>query len=79
MNQLTITTMTTTMHDITDNFTTLSFFSLNVNYMSEEKKRKKLFEILINKNRHNPNSRNTLYKKFDKLEKEWLDKSFWNS
>ena len=34
MNQLTITTMTTTMHDITDNFTTLSFFSLNVNYMS---------------------------------------------
>ena len=62
MNQLTITTMTTTMHDITDNYTTLPLFSLNVNGMSEEKKRKKLFEIL----RHNPNSRNTLYKKFDK-------------
>ena len=38
MNQLTITTMTTTMHDMTDNYTTLSLFSLNVNGMSEEKK-----------------------------------------
>ena len=40
MNQLTITTMTTTMHDITDNYTTLPLFSLNVNGMSEEKKQK---------------------------------------
>ena len=43
MNQLTITTMTTTMHDITDNYTTLPLFSLNVNGMSEEKKTKKTF------------------------------------
>ena len=81
MNQLTITTMTTTMHDITDNYTTLPLFSLNVNGMSEEKKRKKLFEILINKNTDITPIQETHSTKnlTSKLEKEWLDKSFWNS
>ena len=42
--------MTTTPHNITDNYTTLSVLSLNINGLSEEKKRNELFEILINKN-----------------------------
>ena len=42
--------MTTTPHNITDNYTTLSVLSPNINSLSEEKKRNELFEILINKN-----------------------------
>ena len=42
--------MTTTPHNITDNYTTLSVLSLNINGLSEEEKRNELFEILINKN-----------------------------
>ena len=42
--------MTTTTHDTTDNHRTLSVLSLNINGMSEDKKRHKLFETLINKN-----------------------------
>ena len=44
--------MTTTTHDLTDNNTTLSIFFLNIHSMSEEKKRNKVFQILINKNIH---------------------------
>ena len=32
--------MTTTPHNITDNYTTLSVLSLNINGLSEEKKKK---------------------------------------
>lgn len=42
--------MTTTPHNITNNYTTLSVLSLNINGLSEGKKRNELFEILINKN-----------------------------
>ena len=42
--------MTTTPHNITNNYTTLSVLSLNINCLSEGKKRNELFEILINKN-----------------------------
>ena len=42
--------MTTTTHDLTDNNTTLSVLFLNINGMSEEKKRNKVFQVLINKN-----------------------------
>ena len=42
--------MTDTTHDMTDNYTTLSVLSININGMSEEKKRNKLFDILKNKN-----------------------------
>ena len=46
--------MTTTVSDITDKstHTKLTILSLNINGLSEEKKRTKLFEILINKNIH---------------------------
>ena len=44
--------MTTTVSDTTDKstHTKLTILSLNINGLSEEKKRTKLFEILINKN-----------------------------
>ena len=42
--------MTTTPQNITNNYTTLSVLSLNINGLSEGKKRNELFEILINKN-----------------------------
>ena len=42
--------MTTTPHNITNNYTSLSVLSLNINGLSEGKKRNELFEILINKN-----------------------------
>ena len=35
--------MTTTTHDLTDNNTTLSILFLNINSMSEEKKKKQGF------------------------------------
>ena len=60
--------MTTTTHDTTDNYRTSSVLSLNINGMSEDKKRHKLFETLINKNidiRHILYPRNILNKKFD--------------
>ena len=44
--------MTTTPQNITNNYTTLSVLSLNINGLSEGKKRNELFEILINKNIH---------------------------
>ena len=73
--------MTTTTHDTTDNYRTLSVLSPNINGMSEDKKRHKLFKTLINKNidisliqeTHSP--RNLICK----WQKEWLGKSFWNS
>ena len=58
--------MTTTTHNLTDNNTTLSVLFLNMNVMTQEKKRNKVFQILINKNIHNPNPRNTFNKTFDK-------------
>ena len=58
--------MTVTTHNMTDNYTTLSVLSININGISKEKKQNKLFDILKNKNRDNFNSRNTLYRKFDK-------------
>ena len=42
--------MTTTPQNITNNYTTLSVLSLNINGLSDGKKRNELFEILINKN-----------------------------
>ena len=44
--------MTRTVHDTTDNITNtkLSVLSLNINGLSEDKKRSKLFEKLINRN-----------------------------
>ena len=75
--------MTSTVHDKIDNTTNakLSILSLNINGMSEDKKRNKLFENLTNKNidlillqeTHSTN------KMINKWEKEWLGKSFWNS
>ena len=38
MKQLTIIIMTNTTHDSTDNYTTLSVLSININGMPEEKK-----------------------------------------
>ena len=73
--------MTTTTHNITDNYTTLSVLSLNINGLSEEKKRNELFEILINKNIDVTLIQETRSTKnlTNKWEKEWLGKSFWNS
>ena len=44
--------MTRTVHDTTDNITNTKLFvlSLNINGLSEDKKRSKLFEKLINRN-----------------------------
>ena len=42
--------MTNTTQHTTDNYTILSLLSININGMSEEKKRNKLFDILKNKN-----------------------------
>ena len=73
--------MTNTTHDMTDNYTTLSVLSININGMSEEKKRNKLFDILKNKNiditliQETHSTKNLI----NKWEKEWLGKSFWNS
>ena len=72
-------TMTTTVHDTADNMTNtkLSILSLNINGLSEDKKRNKLFENLANKDIdiiliHSTN------KSINKWKKEWLGKSFWN-
>ena len=73
--------MTTTTHNTTDSYRTLSVLSLNINGMSEDKKRHKLFETLINKNidisliQETHSTRNLICK----WQKEWLGKSFWNS
>ena len=73
--------MTNTTHDMTDNYTTLSVLSININGMSEEKKRNKLFDILKNKNiditliQETHSTKNLT----NQWEKEWLGKSFWNS
>lgn len=45
--------MTTTIHDTTD-YTQLSVLSQNINGLSENKKRKKIFNILINKKNLKP-------------------------
>ena len=58
--------MTATKHDMTDNYTTLSVLSININGMSEVKKRNKLFDILKNKNIDITLIQETLYRKFDK-------------
>ena len=73
--------MTTTPHNITNNYTTLSVLSLNINGLSEGKKRNELFEILINKNINITLIQETGSTKnlTNKWEKEWLGKSFWNS
>ena len=42
--------MTKTVQNMTDNTTKLSVLSVNINGFSEDKKRNKLFEKLINKN-----------------------------
>ena len=73
--------MIATVHDMMDNNTNLSVLSLNINGMFGDKKRNKLFEILINKNMNiillqETHSTNKL---INKWEKEWLGKSFWNS
>ena len=73
--------MTATTHDMTDNYTTLSVLSININGMSEEKNRNKLFDVLKNKNiditliQETHSTENLI----NKWEKEWLGKSFWNS
>ena len=73
--------MTAITHDMTDNYTTLSVLSININGMSEVKKRNKLFDILKNKNiditliQETHSTENLI----NKWEKEWLGKSFWNS
>ena len=73
--------MTTTPHNITNNYTTLSVLSLNINGLSEGKKRNELFEILINKNINITLIQETGSTKnlTNTQEKEWLGKSFWNS
>ena len=81
MKQLTIIIMTNTTHDMTDNYTTLPVLSININGMSEEKKRNKLFDILKNKNiditliQETHSTKNLI----NKWGKERLGKSFWNS
>ena len=73
--------MTAITHDMTGNYTTLSVLSININGMSEAKKRNKLFDILKNKNiditliQETHSTENLI----NKWEKEWLGKSFWNS
>ena len=74
-------TMTKTIQDMIDNITKLSVLSLNINGLSEDKKRNKLFEKLINKNiditllQETHSTKQTT----NKWEKERLGKSFWNS
>ena len=72
--------MTTTTHDLTDNNTTLSALFLNINGMSEEKKKNKVFQILINKNIYITLIQETHATKHltSKWEKEWLGKLLWN-
>ena len=73
--------MTATTHDMTDNYITLSVLSININGMSEEKKRNNLFDILKNKNiditliQETHSTENLI----NKWEKKWLGKSFRNS
>ena len=66
---------------MTDNNINLSVLSLNINGMSEDKKRYKLFEILTNKyiNIILLQEMHSKDKLISKWEKEWLGKSFWNS
>ena len=74
--------MTTTVFDRTDKstHTNLTILSLNINGLSEEKKRTKLFEILIDKNIDIAILQETHSTKTINLwEKEWPGKSFWNS
>ena len=80
-NQLNIATMTLTVYDMTDNNINLSVLSLNINGMSEDKKRCKLFEILTNKyiNIILLQEMHSKDKLISKWGKEWLGKSFWNS
>ena len=55
--------MTITIFEIThkSTHTNLTLLSLNINGLSDEKKRTKLFEILINKNMDVPILQETLY------------------
>ena len=76
-------TMTNATHDKTDNLTNtkLSIITININGLTEDKKRNKLFENLINKKtdinllQETHSTKNTI----EKWEKEWIGKSFWNS
>ena len=71
-------TMTKTIQDMIDNTTKLSVLSLNINDLSKDKKRNKLFEKLINKNiditllQETHSTKQTT----NKWEKERLGKSF---
>ena len=75
--------MTTTVFDTTDKstHTNLTILSLNINGLSEEKNRTKLFEILINKKIDIAIQQEThsTKKTINLWEKEWPGKSFWNS
>ena len=73
--------MTRTIGDMSDNTTKLSALSLNINGLSGDKKRNKLFAKLINKNidvillQETHSTKQTT----NKWKKEWLCKYFWNS
>ena len=73
--------MTTTVSDITDKstHTKLTILSLNINGLSQEKKRTKLFEILINKNIDIAmlQEAHSTKKTINLWEKEWPRKSFF--
>ena len=73
--------MTATTHYMADNCTTLSVLSININGISEGKKRNKLFDILKNKNIDITLIQETHCTEnlINKWEKEWLGKSFSNS
>ena len=66
---------------MTDNTTRLSVLSLNINGLSNEKKRKNLFEKIQNKNIDIVLLQETHSTKenIKKWEKEWDGKSFWHS
>ena len=74
-------TVTRTLQNKTDNITKLSVLSLNINGLSKDKKRSKLFEKLINKNIDIILLQKThsTKKTTNTWEKEWLGKLFWNS
>ena len=64
-----------------DNFTRLSVLSLNINGLSDDKKRNNLYEKIINKNIDITLTQEThsTRQNIDKWEKEWAGKSFWHS
>ena len=74
-------TDTKTKLNMTDNTTRLSVLSLNINGLSNEKKRKSLFEKIQNKNIDIALLQEThsIKENIKNWEKEWDGKSFWHS